>query len=148
MRHLNVGNEKIHNFDYQPLKYFIMKIAIIIVRTLIGLIFLFTSIGYFFNLFPEPAMNGEFKAFQAGLVASSFIIPMAKTLELLCGLAFVSNRYVTLANIIILPVTINILFINFYMTPEGLPLALFIFVGNLFLIYSHWENYKGVFVMK
>jgi len=125
-----------------------MKITIIIVRILIGIIFLFTSIGYFFNLFPEPVSTGEFKAFQAGLVASSFIIPLAKTLELLCGIAFVVGRYVTLANIVILPVTINILFINFYMTPEGLPLALFIFLGNLFLIFSHWENYKGLFVAK
>lgn len=125
-----------------------MKTTILIVRILIGIIFLITSIGYFFNLFPEPVINGEFKAFQAGLVASSFIIPMAKTLELLCGIAFVLGRYVTLANIVILPVTINILFINFYMTPEGLPLALFIFLGNLFLIYSHWENYKGIFIEK
>lgn len=125
-----------------------MKITILIVRVLIGLIFLFTSIGYFLNLFPEPVTNGEFKAFQAGLVASSFIIPLAKTLELLCGIAFVVGRYVTLANIVILPVTINILFINFYMTPEGLPLALFIFLGNLFLIFTHWENYKGLFTAK
>ena len=125
-----------------------MKITIIIVRILLGLIFLTTSIGYFLNLFPEPVTNGDFKAFQAGLIASSYIIPIAKTLELLCGIAFISGRYVTLANIVILPVTLNILFINFYMTPDGLPLALFIFLGNLFLIYSHWENYKGIFVAK
>ena len=125
-----------------------MKITIIIVRILLGLIFLTTSIGYFLNLFPEPVTNGDFKAFQAGLIASSYIIPIAKTLELLCGIAFISGRYVTLANIVILPVTLNILFINFYMTPDGLPLALFIFLGNLFLIYSHWENYTGIFVAK
>lgn len=125
-----------------------MKIAIIIVRILIGIIFLITSIGYFLNLFPEPVTNGEFKAFQAGLVASNYIIPISKAIEFLCDVAFVTGRYVTLANIVILPVTINILFINFYMTPEGLPIALFIFLGNLFLIYSHWENYKGIFVAK
>lgn len=109
-----------------------MKIAIIIVRTLIGIIFLITSIGFFLDFFPEPVTDGDFKAFQAGLVASTFIIPLAKSLELLCGLAFLTGRYVTLANLVILPVTINILFINFYLTPEGLPLALFIFLGNLF----------------
>lgn len=125
-----------------------MKIAIIIIRTLIGLLFLFSSIGFFLKLMPEPEMTGNFKAFQVGLVASTYLIPLAKTVELLCGLSFVTGRYVTLANLLILPVTINILFINFFLTPEGIPIALFVFFGNLFLIYSHWENYKGLFVAK
>ena len=123
-----------------------MKIAIIIIRTLIGLLFLFTSIGFFLKLFPEPETTGNFKAFQVGLVASTYLIPLAKSIELLCGLSFVTGKYVTLANLLILPVTVNILFINFFLTPEGIPIALFVFFGNLFLIYSHWSNYKGLFV--
>ena len=125
-----------------------MKIAIIIIRTLIGLLFLFTSIGFFLNLMPEPVATGNFKAFQIGLVASSYLIPLAKGVELLCGLSFISGRYVTLANIAILPVTINILLINFFLTPENLPIALFVFLGNIFLIFSHWGNYKSLFVAK
>lgn len=126
-----------------------MKIAIIIIRTLIGLLFLFTSIGYFFHLLPpDPAANDNFKAFSVGLVASTYIMPMAKTVELLCGLSFVSGRFVTLANIAILPVTINILLINFFLTPQNMPIALFVFLGNIFLIYTHWGNYKGLFVAK
>lgn len=125
-----------------------MKIATIIIRILIGLLFLFTSIGFFLKLFPEPEYEGNFKAFQVGIVASTYLIPLAKSIELLCGLSFISGRYVTLANILIFPVTVNILFINFFLTPEGLPLALFVFLGNLFLIFSHWENYKGLFIAK
>jgi uncharacterized membrane protein YphA (DoxX/SURF4 family) len=123
-----------------------MKIATIIIRTLIGLLLLFASIGFFLKLMPEPTTTGDFKAFQLGLVASTYLMPLAKTVELLCGLSFVSGRYVTLANIVILPVTLNILFINFFLSPEGIPIALFMFVGNLFLIYRHWNNYKSVFV--
>ncbi|MBA4320615.1 MAG: DoxX family protein [Flavobacterium sp.] len=125
-----------------------MKIAIIIIRTLIGLLFLFSSIGFFLKLMPEPTTTGDFKAFNVGLVASTYLIPLAKSVELLCGLSFVTGRYVTLANLLILPVTVNILFINFFLVPEGIPIALFVFFGNLFLIYSHWENYKGLFVAK
>jgi putative oxidoreductase len=123
-----------------------MKIATIIIRTLIGLLLLFASIGFFLKLMPEPTTTGDFKAFQLGLVASTYLMPLAKTVELLCGLSFVSGRYVTLANIVILPITLNILFINFFLSPEGIPIALFMFVGNLFLIYRHWNNYKSVFV--
>ena len=125
-----------------------MKIATIIIRTLIGLLLLFASITFFLKLAPEPVVTGDFKAFQVGLVASAYLMPLAKAVELLCGLAFVFGRFVALANLIILPITVNILFINFFMSPETLPLALFLFLGNVFLIFSYWNNYKSLFVAK
>lgn len=122
-----------------------MKIATIIIRTLIGLLLLFASISYFLHLMPEPEVTGNFKAFNVGLIASTYIMPLAKSIELICGIAFVTGRYVTLANILILPITINILFINYFMTPENLPIAGLLFLGNLFLIYRYWDNYRSVF---
>ncbi|HEX8016110.1 MAG TPA: DoxX family membrane protein [Flavobacterium sp.] len=123
-----------------------MKIATIIVRVLIGLLLLFASISYFFNLMPpEPITNDNFKAFNMGLIASTYLFPLAKSIELICGIAFVTGRYVTLANILILPITVNILFINYFMFPEKLPIAALLFLANLFLIYRYWNNYKSVF---
>lgn len=121
-----------------------MKIATIIVRILIGSLLLFASVSFFLKLAPEPVTTGDFKAFQVGLIASTYLMPLAKAIELLCGLAFVMGRYVTLANVVILPVTLNILLINYFLTPESLPIALFMFLGNLFLIYSYWANYKSI----
>ncbi|WP_026708063.1 DoxX family membrane protein [Flavobacterium frigidarium] len=122
-----------------------MKIATIVIRSLLGLLFLYTSLSYFLHLSPEPVSSGEFKAFQLGLIASTYLMPLAKAVELLCGLSFVTGKYTTLANLVIFPVTLNILLINYFLTPENLPLALFVFLGNIFLIFTHWENYKGLF---
>ena len=122
-----------------------MKIATIIVRVLIGLLLLFASLSFFFKLAPEPETTGDFKAFNMGLVASTYLLPLAKSIELLCGIAFVTGRYVTLAKILILPITVNILFINYFLNPNGLPLAILLFLANLFLIYRYWDNYKSVF---
>ena len=124
-----------------------MKIATIIIRTLIGLLLLFAGVSYFFHLVPEPEVTGNFKAFNVGLIASVYLMPLAKSVELLCGLSYLSGRYVTLANILILPITLNILFINYFMAPEGLPIAIALFGGNIFLVYRHWNNYKSVFAI-
>jgi putative oxidoreductase len=124
-----------------------MKIATIIIRILIGLLLLFASVSFFLKLVPEPVTTGDFKAFQVGLVASVYLMPLAKTVELLCGLAYISGKFVTLANLVILPVSLNILLINYFLSPETLPIAIFIFLGNLFLIYRYWNNYKSVFTM-
>lgn len=122
-----------------------MKIATLVIRILIGLFLLFASISFFLKLMPEPVTTGDFKAFQLGLVASTYLMPLAKAVELLCGLSYVTGKYVTLANIVILPVTLNILLINYFMAPETLPIAIVLFLGNLFLIYRYWNNYKTVF---
>ncbi len=122
-----------------------MKIATHIIRTLIGLLLLFASVSFFLNLVPEPVTTGDFKAFQVGLVASTYLMPLAKGVELLCGLAYVSNKFVTLANLMILPVTLNILLINIFLASENLPIGLFVFAGNLFMIFVHWNNYKPLF---
>ncbi|TRX33257.1 DoxX family protein [Flavobacterium sp. ZT3R18] len=123
-----------------------MKTTTILVRTLIGLILIFVSVAYFFNLLPELSTTGDFKAFQVGLISSVYLMPLVKTIELLCGLSYLSGRYVTLSNIIVLPVSTNILFINFFLNINGLPLALFVFLGNIFLIYRYWKNYKSLFI--
>lgn len=122
-----------------------MKIVTIAVRVLLGLLLLFASVTYFFNLITPPEATGNMKIFEDGLATAVYLMPFAKAIELLAGLSYVSGKYVTLANIIILPITINILLINYFLAPEGLPIAIPLFLGNLFLIYRYWDNYKTVF---
>lgn len=122
-----------------------MKITTIVIRILIGLFLIFASVSFFLKLAPEPVTTGDFKAFNTGLIASTYLIPLAKAVELLCGISYVIGRYVTLANIVILPVTLNILLINYFLSPETLPIAIGLFIGNLFLIWRYWDNYKSVF---
>lgn len=125
-----------------------MNIATIIIRSLIGLLLLFASITYFFDLMPPPEATGNFKTFQDGLVASVYLMPLAKGVELICGLSYVTNRYVTLTNLVLLPVTLNILLINVFLAPDGIPIALPLFLGNIFMIYRHWNNYKSLFIVR
>jgi hypothetical protein len=75
-------------------------------------------------------------------------MPLVKTIELLCGIAFVSGRFVTLAIVLIAPVVLNILLINIFLAPEGLPIAIPLFAGILFLAYACRENYQTLFAVK
>jgi len=126
-----------------------MKIAIIIVRTLIGLMFLFASITYFLNLTPPPEnLTGSTKTFFDGLAASGYILPVSKVFELLCGLAFVAGRFVALAVVLIFPIVLNILFINAIHLPSGLPIAMALFLGILFLAYAYRESYRPLLAAK
>jgi len=125
-----------------------MNIVTIIIRSLVGLLLLFASVTYFFNLIEQPAVTGNFKTFQDGIAATVYLLPLAKAVELICGLSYVSGRYVTFTNLVLLPVSLNILLINIFMAPEGLPIAGFLFLGNIFMIYKHWNSYKNLFIAK
>jgi uncharacterized membrane protein YphA (DoxX/SURF4 family) len=121
-----------------------MKIAIIIVRTLIGLMFLLSSVTYFLNLVPQAELTGNAKTFMDGLTASIYIMPVVKIFELLCGLAFVSSRFVALAVVLIFAIALNILLINIFLMPSGLPIVIPLFLGILFLAFAYRENYKSL----
>ena len=119
-----------------------MKIAIIVVRILMGLMFLFASIVVLFNLMPHPEMKGNAKLFMDGITATGYFMTLLKTTELVCGLAFVVGRFVPLATVVIFPITLNILFYHVFVAPEGLPVAIPLMLGNLFLAYACRRNYK------
>jgi len=123
-----------------------MKIATLIVRILIGVLLLFASISYFFQLFPEPPLAGNMKIFNDGIKASIYLMPMVKIVELLCGLSFIIGKFNRITFIILMPISINILFTHIFLAPEGIAVATFLFLGNVFLIFTKWDSYKGLVV--
>ena len=126
-----------------------MKLAVNIVRILIGLLFLFASITYFLTVSPPPeGLSGDTKIFMDGLAASKYILPVTKIFELICGLLFVAGRFVALAVVLIFPIALNILLINAIHLPSGLPIAIFLFLGIALLAFAHRDKYAPLFSAK
>jgi len=49
--------------------------------------------------------------------ATVYLMPLLKVTELLCGLAFISGRFVPLATVVIFPITLNILLFHTFLAP-------------------------------
>lgn len=125
-----------------------MKIATIVVRVLMGLMFLFASIVVLFHLMPQPPMKGNAKLFMDGIMATGYFMTLLKMTELVCGLAFVIGRFVPLATVVIFPITLNILLYHVFVAPEGLPVAIPLMLGNLFLAFACRRNYRTLVAAK
>lgn len=122
-----------------------MKIATIIVRVLLGAMMLFASIAYFFKLTGEqPQPTGDLATLMAGFMASKYIFPVAKSIELLAGLMLISGKFVKLGTIILLPISINIFLIHTVVTGTDIPTAAAILLANVFLIYANWDTFKEI----
>lgn len=125
-----------------------MKIAVIIVRVLLGLLFLFSSVTYLFNLIPVPPLEGDMKTFSEGIMASGYLMTLIKATELVCSLALISGFFVPLAIVVLFPIIVNIFFVHLMLAPEGMPMAIFILVGALFIAYAKRDHYKGLLAAK
>jgi hypothetical protein len=113
-----------------------------------GLMFAFASIVFFFKLMNEPEATGSVKIFNDGIVASVYLMPTVKIFELLCAIAFLSGRFVSLATVVIFPIILNILLFHAFLQPSGLPLAILLMLGNLFLAYYYRDKYKAILAAK
>ena len=121
-----------------------MKIAVLIVRILMGLMFAFASIAFFFKLMPQPELTGNVKIFMEGIEASVYLMTTVKIFELLCAVAFLSGRYVPLGVVVIFPINVNILLFHVFLDPASLPIAILLVIGNLFLAYYYRDKYKAM----
>lgn len=125
-----------------------MRIATIIVRFLVGLILLFASVTYFFDLVPQPKpeeLPEGIAKWGAGAAATVYLMPLVKSLELVCGLMFVTNFYTALAALMILPVSINAFLFHVFLGPETIATAALLLIGNIFLIYANRHKYAPIF---
>ena len=125
-----------------------MRIAVIVVRVLMGLMFLFASVVYFFDLMPQPEVTGNMKVFNEGLAASGYIITLIKVVELICSLFLISGFFIPLVTVVIFPITLNIFMVHTLLAPQGLPIAIFMLAGNLFLAYYYRKSYEPMLVAK
>ncbi|MDB5127878.1 DoxX family membrane protein [Mucilaginibacter sp.] len=127
-----------------------MKIAMIIVRTLMGLMFLFASVVVLFkiDMGKMPEMSEANKTFMAGIMASGYLLTFIKVTELVCSIAFLTGRFVTLAAVVIFPIIINILLTHIFVAPSGIPTAALLLIGDLFLAYYYRKNYVSLFAVK
>jgi uncharacterized membrane protein YphA (DoxX/SURF4 family) len=121
-----------------------MKIATLVIRILIGILLLFAALSYFLKFGEQPAPVGDMKTVMEGFNATKYLLPLAKAVELICGLSFLTGKFIKLSAVILVPVSLNILLINVFLMPEGTPIAAALLLGNLFLIYRNWDSYKGL----
>ena len=123
-----------------------MKIAMIIVRTLMGLLLVVSSVTYLLmimGIMPMPEMPaGAMKTFNEGLAASGYFFTLLKITEFVCGVLFLTGRFVPLAMVIISPVIVNIVLTHASLAPEGIGPGLFLALGNIFLAYYYWDAFK------
>ncbi|MBS7564480.1 DoxX family membrane protein [Mucilaginibacter sp. Bleaf8] len=127
-----------------------MKIAVIIVRVLMGLMYLFASVVVLFkiNMGPQPELHGGAKSFMEGMIATGYFLTLVKVTELVCAIAFITGFFAPLATVVIFPITLNIFLYHAFLTPGDLLMPALLLLGNLLLAYAYRKHYAKLVVAK
>ena len=123
-----------------------MKYVIIIVRVLLGLMFVvFGSNAFFKFLGPPPQMQGQAGAFITALLSSGYIYVIAM-LQVLGGLCLLLGaRFVPLGLTLLGPVIVNIVLFHLFLEPTGLPMSLVTAALSLFLLWIYRFKFPAIF---
>jgi uncharacterized membrane protein YphA (DoxX/SURF4 family) len=119
-----------------------MKIAVLIARILLGLVFVFFGLNAFFNFLHAPMPPGLAGQFTGALFASHFyVVPFG--FQILGGLLMLVGRYVSLGLVILAPILVNILTFHLTMAPGILP-GLVCTVLWFVVFAAHRESFRGI----
>jgi putative oxidoreductase len=120
-----------------------MKIATIIARILLGLVFFVFGLNKFLNFIHMPPPSGQAAAFFGALYATHYLYVIA-TCEVIGGLLLLLGRYVPLGLTLVGPVVVNILAFHIFMSHEGWPPGALVAVLSLFLLWRYRESFAGL----
>jgi uncharacterized membrane protein YphA (DoxX/SURF4 family) len=120
-----------------------MKIATIIVRVLLGLMFVVFGSNAFLQFMPMPEMTG-YPAQFIGSMAGTGYLKFIAALEILGGLLLLIGRYVPLGLTLLGPIVVNIVLYHLCMDMNGMPVAIVVAALGLFLLWRYWDAFAGV----
>ena len=113
-----------------------------VLRLLLGLVYVAFGLNFFLQFFPAPPASVEGGALLKAFFASGYLFPLIKITEVTGGLMLLSGFFVPLGLILLAPVTVNILCFHLFLDPGNLPFAAGMAVFHVLLLFFHRASYK------
>ena len=121
-----------------------MKIATLIARVLLGLVFVVFGSNIFLHFIPMPPLPATMAGDFSKALMQSHYMYVVGLVQVIGGLLLLLGRYVPLALTLLGPVIVNILCFHIFLDRSGLPIALVVAVLALFLLWRHRSNFAGL----
>ena len=121
-----------------------MKIAIIIARVLLGLVFFGAGLVGILKLGKMGVMPADATAFLTLMVAHNYATFVA-LLMLIGGLLLLVGRFVPIGLVLLGPILVNILLFHILFKAPGIITGLVCTVLEVFLIWVYRSSFRGLF---
>jgi putative oxidoreductase len=121
-----------------------MKIATIIARVLLGLVFVvFGSNAFLKFLGSPPELPGLAGDYMRAFMGSGYVYAVA-VVQILGGVLLLVGRFVPLGLTLLAPIVVNILLFHFLLMPEGWQPGAVVAALELFLVWRYRDAFRGI----
>ena len=124
-----------------------MKIAVLVARILLGLMFLIFGLNGLHDFMHMPMPTGPAGQYM-GVLFVSHDLTVVFLLEVVGGLLLLIGQFVPLALVLIGPVLFNILLFHAFLLPAGIPPALLATLLWFIVFFGHRSAFAGIFAQK
>jgi putative oxidoreductase len=124
-----------------------VKIATLIARILLGLIFTVFGLNTFLHFLPMQLPPGDAGAMMTLLFAHGWFTFIG-LLYVIAGVLLLIGRYMGIALTILGPIIVVILLYHITLLPHGIGMALFVALLEIFLIYAYRNHFGDIFSAK
>jgi uncharacterized membrane protein YphA (DoxX/SURF4 family) len=122
-----------------------MRIAVIVARILLGLVFFVFGLNGLHPFMPNPPAPPAAAAFFGALLATHYMFVLIFGTQVVGGALLLLGVAVPFALAILAPVIVNILCFHTFLSPDLLPLALVVAALELFLAWNYRASFAPLF---
>jgi uncharacterized membrane protein YphA (DoxX/SURF4 family) len=121
-----------------------MKIAVLIARILLGLIFVVFGLNIYFHFIPMETPPGDMGVLMELMFKHGWFT-FYGILYVVGGLLLLIGRFVPIGLVLLGPIIVNILLFHLTFYPAGIGPGAVAAVLEIFLIYAYREHFKALF---
>ena len=125
-----------------------MKIAALIARILLGLIFFVFGLNGFLQFIPMGPMPAGLAGQYITVMMQSHYFYFVAAVQVAGGALLLIGRYIPLGLTLLGPVIVNILLYHLLMDLKGIPMAIIVTILWGIVFYRHRQYFSGLFAQK
>ena len=122
-----------------------MKIVTLILRLLLGLVFLVFGLNGFLHFIPNMPLPSPAMSFIGALAATGYMLPLIFGAQVIGSVLLLIGFAVPFALTLLAPIIVNIFFFHLNLAPGGLPIAIIVCLIELFLAWSYRAKFASLF---
>jgi hypothetical protein len=124
-----------------------MKIASLVARLLLGVVFVVFGLNGFLHFINGPMPTGVAGQFAVAIFATKYYVVIFGV-QLISGILFLVKRFVPLALVLIGPVIVNILCFHGLVGAPGLPMAIVVALLWAIVAIRNKQHLAGIFAQR
>ncbi|OIQ18909.1 MAG: hypothetical protein BM556_06405 [Bacteriovorax sp. MedPE-SWde] len=118
----------------------------VIVRTLLGAIFLISGTNSFMSFLPEEQYSAEGLQFINALKESGYLFALIKSMEILGGSMLIFNLFVPAVITLLAPIIVNIFLFELLLSDSYLIVPTILLACECYLFYEYRKLFSWLFV--